>query len=317
MAANRKTPAVLILSGGSSGSHLLARQLARYRPMVAGPELNLAFHPDLFRDRRFKEALLRGIMRTEPIVDYMTLENGRRFYPVPPLIFTNADQYHVDTVAAKARLITRCGQWRDLLNEVMRILARHDLAKTNMVYIEHSPSSSVAAKVAGRRYPDLRLLHILRDPRDAVASMTGRRAALPHYAGVGRPELIRITALQWAILTECALQCRSLPSYRQIRYEALVSNPEAEIEGALAHCLPDLRHHRLWDTEPALNGTITPKPGWSATDLLDITDKPVGGYARRLQPDEIRYLLDLEFDLPIVRRRVKFGDYITRLGYGK
>ena len=53
-------PIVLIASGGSSGSHLLARLLAEYVPFFTGQEPNLAARPDLFDPISFRTALPKG-----------------------------------------------------------------------------------------------------------------------------------------------------------------------------------------------------------------------------------------------------------------
>jgi hypothetical protein len=70
-------PILLIGSGGSSGSHLLANMPAHYHWFFSGPEFNLASHPDLLDRAQTRSLLLTRFERGDHyVVPPTTLSNG-------------------------------------------------------------------------------------------------------------------------------------------------------------------------------------------------------------------------------------------------
>lgn len=105
--------AVLLLSGGSSGSHLLAFRLATFRPFFAGPELNVANDADLFSADRFHRTALRRLLLPQSGRDSFPVSNGSRCFPIQPGFFNNADAYGVQTIHEAAAIIGRAAGWSD------------------------------------------------------------------------------------------------------------------------------------------------------------------------------------------------------------
>jgi hypothetical protein len=69
-------------------------------------------------------------------------------------------------------------------------------------------------------YPTATIIHIVRDPRDVVASLLrmpwGSRSVV-------------LNARTWLLCTAAAERCRDLPNYLLVRYEKLVQEPAPEL----------------------------------------------------------------------------------------
>ena len=70
-------------------------------------------------------------------------------------------------------------------------------------------------------FPDAVILHVVRDPRAAVASL--RRAPWASNSVV-------TNARKWVKLNQAARRFRDRPGYLEVRYEALVADPSCELQ---------------------------------------------------------------------------------------
>jgi hypothetical protein len=70
-------------------------------------------------------------------------------------------------------------------------------------------------------YPGARILHIVRDPRDAVASLLRMPFAPNNPIGAAR---------LWLAHNRAALRSQGRPQYLQVRYEQLVAEPEGSLK---------------------------------------------------------------------------------------
>lgn len=100
-------------------------------------------------------------------------------------------------------------------------LMRHyasSLGKTR--YGEKTPDHAMHAETLCSWYPDCRIIHLLRDPRDVVASLVrmpwGSNSAMAN-------------ARRWVSCTEGALRCQDRDNYLRLRYEDLVQDPQREL----------------------------------------------------------------------------------------
>ena len=69
-------------------------------------------------------------------------------------------------------------------------------------------------------YPGSRILHLVRDPRDAVASLLRMPFAPNNPIGAAR---------LWQAHNRAALRSQGRPQYQQVRYEQLVADPEGSL----------------------------------------------------------------------------------------
>lgn len=97
--------------------------------------------------------------------------------------------------------------------------------------LEKSPKHALQAEFIQRLIPDARFLHVIRDPRDTVASL---RAAAAAWGEGWAPRNPIDGARLWREHVESARRVSARAEcYREVSYEALRANPVAELCGIL------------------------------------------------------------------------------------
>lgn len=91
---------------------------------------------------------------------------------------------------------------------------------------EKSPSHSIKAPYIHRLFPHGHFLHLVRDPRDVVASL---RAAGRGWGAYWASTSVVDSARSWRTHVEGALSLSGAPRYLQVSYERLRHKPEAEL----------------------------------------------------------------------------------------
>lgn len=86
---------------------------------------------------------------------------------------------------------------------------------------EKTPDHAIVSETLCEWYPDCRLIHLIRDPRDVVAS-------LQRMPWASRSVLAN--ARHWLRNTMSAHRCDARANYLLVRYEELVTQPERELE---------------------------------------------------------------------------------------
>lgn len=282
-------PILLIVSGGSSGSHLLARLVSQYKPYAVGPEPNLASRPDLFLPGEFKLALFNSLCRRDPYFEPIKLESGKLFWVVPPMVFTNNDTYCYPGQRGLLEILEQSYDWGQMICNIRNRLVKVGLVPPNSMIIDHSPSAAVSTFNALHYYPNIKVIHIVRDPRDSIVSMMRRREKANHFRGIGQVENLHITAMQWSLLNACALKAEGVPNYLRIRYEELVMDAETTMRKVVEHLKLTNEDERksgallIGDLVKNLNGRHSP--------LKNINPSSVGRYKDELTSDQ---LTDLE-----------------------
>lgn len=86
------------------------------------------------------------------------------------------------------------------------------------------------------RWPDARIVHVLRDGRDVVCSMRehpDRRWVDGRWVKELNPRPVEEYARRWVSDTDAGMRWRGDPRYLEVRYEDLVRDPEATLERVL------------------------------------------------------------------------------------
>jgi len=97
------------------------------------------------------------------------------------------------------------------------------------VIVEKSPRHALQADFIQRLFPDAYFLHVVRDPRDAVASMA---AAARSWGSSWAPRNPIDGARLWRDHVEGARRARTTgANYLEVRYEDLVAEPVEQLEG--------------------------------------------------------------------------------------
>ncbi|WP_018656572.1 sulfotransferase family protein [Actinomadura flavalba] len=148
-----------------------------------------------------------------------------------------------------------------------------------------------------RLFPDAQFVHLIRDGRDAVASLR----SMPWYEGD-----LYTAALTWreAIDTGERMARRLGPgTYHQMRYEELTAEPERALR-ALCAFLGEEYDPAMTEPQHHARATIPAARRWHLRTLEEVNTRHVGAWADRLEPWEVG----------LIERTA--GDRLTALGYG-
>ncbi|MEZ4597999.1 MAG: sulfotransferase [Chloroflexota bacterium] len=165
-------------------------------------------------------------------------------------------------------------------------------------WAEKTPLNVLCFDWALERFPNARVVHVVRDGRDVVCSMRlhpERRWVDGVEVKELRPQPVEAYMRRWVRDTQAGMAQREDPRYLEVRYEELVADPErvmrALVEGLGERWLPELLVEKV------------PKGGKRAHANSRITTASVGRWRDDLSDDE--------------RRRVHAigGPLLGRLGY--
>jgi Sulfotransferase family len=161
-------------------------------------------------------------------------------------------------------------------------------------------------------FPDAQIIHIIRDGRDCVASM---KEAPWHRGGVNH------AISQWRRGMEAGWRARKKlrpDQYREVYYERLVADPEAELR-KLCDFLGEEYVPAMAEPSQVAAVAVPERKKWHALTHGDVTTERIGSWRGRLTAGEIalcetvmrRQLIGRGYELlgvgsPSVRRRVKY-----------
>jgi LPS sulfotransferase NodH len=204
-------PPVIVLGVRRSGTTLLRVMLDR-NPELAVPDESY-FVPQLARRHR-------GVVDPDAFLDDL-----RR---LPTLAEWGLEP---DAVAARLRPGMPAGE------AIAAVFATYAAERGKARWGDKTPLYMQHLPVLERLFPDARYVHLIRDGRDAALSFLSVPAGLM-TEGWGHPRDARGFACQWAteVVAARALGARVGPSrYLELRYEALVADPEAALRAICAH----------------------------------------------------------------------------------
>jgi hypothetical protein len=156
-------------------------------------------------------------------------------------------------------------------------------------------------------------IHLVRDPRDAVASMARRRQTAENFKALDYEELVQLSAKQWAFLTTCALQAEGRPQYKRISYEELVTAPDETTDAAVRHV--GRSNPQLRADGPLLFGDVEKRTGWSSSPTGAVAANSIGRYKQAIRTDALRQLERVAFDVPEFELSVRMQDLLERFAY--
>ncbi|HEY6433923.1 MAG TPA: sulfotransferase [Acetobacteraceae bacterium] len=141
-------------------------------------------------------------------------------------------------------------------------------------WAEKTPANVQRFGYIRRRFPRARLVHIIRDGRDAVCSLRRTPFAKLDHAPCHSAAAARRCAVQWRASVKAGLRFRRDPAYHELRYEALVTDPERTLR-RLLHFL-DLP----WD-----DSLLRPVPIGAISDEIAASGEVFGSSVARWRRD--------------------------------
>lgn len=220
---------IFIVGSSRSGTTMLGRIFGRSAKVYSFPELHL-FGPCVPEGKEEEEAsdtLLTDIFCWLPDV----ARNG--FFAK-----RNPDKY-----LAEARELKRDFKGKDAIDAYRYFLFYETRRHNRSIPCEDLPGNIFRLEIFLRRFPGVKIIQLIRDPRDILLSQKNRhhrRRMGGKY--VSRTEAFRvwanyhpvITSLLWKRSIQAGLK-HDHPSILRIRFEDLVSDPEKIVKQACEH----------------------------------------------------------------------------------
>lgn len=167
--------------------------------------------------------------------------------------------------------------------------ARYQAIRARPRWAEKTPLNVRHLDWIMARWPDARIVHVVRDGRDVVCSMgehPDRRWVDGRWVRELDPRPVEEYARRWVADTSAGMRWRGDPRYLEVRYEDLVHAPEATLAAVLAF-LGEPYHPALLAVDaPAAGSAAMPAasgaPGGQPDAAGTITTVSVGRWQRDL-----------------------------------
>jgi|SRR5579862_1138179 len=200
-------PPVFIVGAPRSGTTFLRNLLSRHPTLAICGETR--FFSEIYQHRR-------------AFGDLQDQENRRRLTD-KCLAMARIRRLGLDLAGLREDLLQHATNYREFFTCIMRYNAE---SKGKQRYGEKTPHHSFFTETLAEWYPTAAILHLVRDPRDVVASLRARPWA---------PKSIVNNALMCSLFNRAASRSSHRPGYLLIHYERLVTHPEQEVARICAH----------------------------------------------------------------------------------
>lgn len=169
-------------------------------------------------------------------------------------------------------------------------------------WVEKTPNNVRAIGKLLTWFPNSRFVHVIRDGRDVVCSLRHhpkRRIVNGKVIPVHRNNPVSITAKRWVEDTAAGLAYRGHPRVIEVRYEALVSDPERVFSQVCGFIGEEFDPSML---APAESHASPSRPGMNLNNpeaSAGISPRSVGRWVKDLEPDERQTFVDIAGELLI------------------
>ena len=244
-----------ICCSGSSGSTLLSQQLDRHPDIACGAELNLfsklALYDNYLHVKRFRYLIRRWGISSNP------------FSEVRPL-FDNLQRYGLSEDDAWGWLVKSSN-----IQELAGCFENYVLGLTGKrIWAEKTPRNIRVISRFLQTFPDSRVIHIVRDPRDVVESLMNR--------GFDYQQSVEI----WFAAVLSIQPYRRAENVFEMRYEDLVTDRMIEIEKICKFVGVRFDESYFQDDHYKSKGLEPPAPlrRWRADPRVDVSSRSIGRY---------------------------------------
>lgn len=238
---------VLIGGSGSSGSSMLRTVINRHDDIFSGAELNFFNKEQIFLDWQKKKNL---IFRTFPKIST---------YGWFPYYGTNL--LHTDYGWEKNELLSLIDNSGTLNEFAMSFFEKSLNDNQSKLWVEKTPSNAYSFTHFLEMFTNGKVIHIVRDPLDAIYSLTKRGFSSWFATGI------------WVYNTISAEAANRSPRYKLVKYESLVSNPTQEIR-EICNFLGVSFQPKMVDSDVSNDGLRT----WNNARTGKISKSSIGGF---------------------------------------
>lgn len=195
---------MFIVGAPRSGTTLLRQVLSRHPRMAISGETHFLTLVYQERRRRAFGDLRQPENRRRLIQAYLATRRGQR-------------QIGRGSAQLEERASREGDSWPSMF---AAILKEHAESQGKARWGEKTPQHARFTETLLEWFPDAAILHVLRDPRDVVASLLRRPFASASVV---------VNARSWLRLNQAARRSSGRPGYRMVRYEELVAQPEEKL----------------------------------------------------------------------------------------
>jgi hypothetical protein len=219
---------ILLGGSGSTGSSLLRRILNRHPDIFSGPELNFFNKEQLFEEwNKFKKRIFYPSMFLPT----------RGWFPHSGTRLLNTE-YGWNKQNLK-NLVKHTSSILEFTNEYYNQCLKNVNKK---IWIEKTPSNSLGFKYFLETFNEGKVVHLIRNPYDTVASFTNR--GFNPIIGAG----------MYIYNNSMALRCNRSKRYYLLKYENLVQDPVHELQKLFDFLGLEFNKHILFPEQNELNG---------------------------------------------------------------
>lgn len=241
---------IIIGCAPSTGSSLLRVALSRHPCLFSGGELAVLDKPGLFEesDASFRRNILGWLSAGYPC----------GFTGSGSQLFRHLSDYSW-TESALRQMVRSCTSYPQMLSVFFDKPVR--LSGTRR-WVEKTPGNIFCFQRLHALFPDAMFVHITRDARDSVVSLT-RRGMSPFRA-----------VTRWYYGTLTGIQYRIWENYYEVKYEQLTQDPERELRKLCAFLREDYLDAML-EADGRKRPTLD---GWNSDHYACINTNSVGQY---------------------------------------
>jgi hypothetical protein len=285
---------VAIGCSSSSGSHFLSYLLNDHPEIACGDELYLYPKPLLYRDfgelKRLESYVRRRKLTSEP-------------YDANRSFLTDLESYGLTSDVVWG-WIRESGGVRDL---VERFEAHVGALTGKRVWAEKTPQNIKLLGPFLAAFPEARVIHIVRDPRDVLLSLMQRTRPLLEAAET------------WLTSVAAAWKHRRDARVLEIRYEDLILSREATLERLCRHLGVEFRMSFFLEDRHPSKGLVRARTqaGWQLRPGQGFSDRSVGKWKGREAEIAPAYAVRLapEYAALVEAPEVSLADLAREYGY--
>jgi len=200
-------PPVFIVGSPRSGTTLLRNVLDRHPALAICGETR--FYRDVYARRRIFGDLGNARNRRRLVEQYLSTVRAKRI--------------GVDPARLRAKLLSDATSYQEMFACVLEYYAEtHGKKRCG----EKTPHHAFFTETLCEWFPGAAIIHLVRDPRDVVASLQLRPWA---------PSSVVNNVWMWVLFNRGARRSSHRPEYLLVQYEKLAAHPEQELARICAH----------------------------------------------------------------------------------
>lgn len=233
----------------------------------------------------------------EPIFGDLSLAKNRQAMMQEWL---GSKAFAVSGLAAKeieAKVMAECRSGSDFIRIVMDEIARKQGVDC---WIDSTPTNIPHMLRISRDFPEARFIHIIRDARDVALSLDKREWSRPLPWDKKRSLLAAGLYWEWIVRKGRKLGTVLGPKYIEVRYEALVEQPQPTLERIGKFLGRELDYQQI---QQASIGSVKNPLTSFKEDLKQGNFNPVGRWQKKFPGDQLVWFERL------------VGNYLEELGY--